>query len=68
MRYARGKSSHASDQRKTLQLCRQVERALMFVLSDSLLGIRKFVQPRLDLQPALLLSYWAAIGLIAVSA
>lgn len=42
--------------------------ALLFVLSDSLLGIRKFVQPRVDLQPALLLSYWAAIGLIAVSA
>lgn len=42
--------------------------ALLFVLSDSLLGIRKFVQPRIDLQPPLLLSYWAAIGLIAVSA
>lgn len=41
--------------------------ALLFVFSDSLLGIRKFVQPRIDLQPALLLSYWAGIGLIAVS-
>ena len=27
--------SNASAERKTLQLCRQVERALMFVLSDS---------------------------------
>jgi ribosome-binding factor A len=35
MRHARGKSAQASGQRKTLQLCRQVERALMFVLSDS---------------------------------
>lgn len=41
--------------------------ALLFVFSDSLLGIRKFVQPRIDLQPALLLSYWGGIGLIAVS-
>ena len=35
MRRAKGHRSTASNQRKTLQLCRQVERALMFVLSDS---------------------------------
>lgn len=42
--------------------------ALLFVLSDSLLAIRKFLQPRIDLQPPLLLSYWAGIALIGISA
>ena len=35
MRRANTHRTNASAQRKTLQLCRQVERALMFVLSDS---------------------------------
>lgn len=35
MRRAKQHKSNASGERKTLQLCRQVERALMFVLSDS---------------------------------
>ena len=35
MRHAKGHRASASTERKTLQLCRQVERALMFVLSDS---------------------------------
>ena len=41
--------------------------AVLFALSDTLLGIRRFRRPSLDLQPAVLSTYWLAIGLIAAS-
>lgn len=39
--------------------------ALLFVLSDSSLAIRKFVGPYAGAQAVILSTYWAAIGLIA---
>ena len=41
--------------------------ALLFMLSDSLLGWRRFVGPYRGAQALVLSSYWAAIGLIAGS-
>jgi uncharacterized membrane protein YhhN len=42
--------------------------ALLFVLSDSSLAIRKFIGPYGGAQAAILSTYWAAIGLIAYAA
>ena len=42
--------------------------ALLFVLSDSSLAIRKFVGPYAGAQAVILSTYWAAIGLIACAA
>lgn len=41
--------------------------ALMFLLSDSLLGWRRFVSPWRGAQALVLSSYWLSIGLIAAS-
>ncbi|SFF24045.1 Uncharacterized membrane protein YhhN [Fontimonas thermophila] len=42
--------------------------AVLFVLSDSALGARKFIAPYPGAQGLILSTYWAAIGLIAASA
>ena len=41
--------------------------ALLFMLSDSALGVRRFVRPFRHAQALILSTYWAAIGLIAWS-
>ena len=41
--------------------------AVLFLISDTVLAIRKFVWPRALLQPVILSTYWLAIGLIAWS-
>jgi uncharacterized membrane protein YhhN len=41
--------------------------ALLFMLSDSLLGVRQFVRRYAFAQPLILSTYWLAIGLIAWS-
>ena len=41
--------------------------ALLFMLSDSLLGVRQFVRRYRYAQPLILSTYWMAIGLIAWS-
>lgn len=42
--------------------------ASLFVISDSVLGLRKFVGPYFGAQGAILSTYWLSIGLIAMSA
>lgn len=41
--------------------------AVLFQLSDSLLGYRQFVRPYPAAQPLILSTYWLAIGLVAAS-
>lgn len=41
--------------------------ALLFLVSDSLLGVRRFRHPFRHAQAAILSTYWAAIGLVAWS-